>query len=67
MYIGGMENTSLYEVVESLLVLFLVVRLLVVNIRLRRENRELRDRLSRIPDKSVDEFWKKYRDTAPKT
>ena len=67
MYIWDMENTSFYEVVESLLVVFLVVRLLVVNARLRRENRELRDRLSRTTDNSVDEFWKKYRDTAPKT
>ena len=62
-----MGNTSFFDVISSILVLICFVRLMVVNHHLRRENRELRDRLPRSPEKSADDFWKRYRDTSPKS
>ena len=61
-----MENTSLYDVVESLVVLLLVGRLFFENRRLRRENENFMQLISELLKEDREGFWKRYRDTAPK-
>lgn len=61
-----MENYTLFDVILPLIVLVTYVRNIVEVCRLRRENSELRSLLAEKRELGSDEFWKRYRDTAPK-
>lgn len=61
-----MENYTLFDVILPLIVLVTYVRNIVEVRRLRRENGKLRALLAEKRELGTDEFWKRYRDTAPK-
>lgn len=61
-----MENYTLFDVILPLIVLVTYVRNSVEVRRLRRENEKLRALLVEKRELGSDEFWKRYRDTAPK-